>query len=65
MRKLIVTNMMSLDGYFEGPGKDVMALFSYRREAYPKDESFDAYNAAERVNDFSTPGVINLLCSVA
>ena len=45
MRKLIMTNMMSLDGYFEGPGKDVMALFSYRRKAYPKDESFDAYNA--------------------
>lgn len=45
MRRLIVTNMMSLDGYFEGPGKDVMALFSYRREAYPKDDSFDAYNA--------------------
>ena len=45
MRKLIMTNMMSLDGYFEGPGKDVMALFSYWRKAYPKDESFDAYNA--------------------
>ena len=45
MRKLIVCNMMSLDGYYEGPGKDVMALFSYRAEAYPKDQSFDVYNA--------------------
>jgi dihydrofolate reductase len=45
MRKLIVCNIMSLDGYYEGPGKDVMALFDYRREAYPMDESFDAYNA--------------------
>ena len=45
MRKLIITNMMSLDGYYEGPGKNVMALFDYRREAYPMDESFDAYNA--------------------
>jgi dihydrofolate reductase len=45
MRKLIVSNIMSLDGYYEGPGKDVMALFDYRREAYPMDESFDAYNA--------------------
>jgi len=44
MRKLIVTNAMSLDGYYEGPGKDVMALFDYRW-AYPTDESFDAYNA--------------------
>jgi dihydrofolate reductase len=26
MRKLIVYNVMSLDGYYEGPGKDVMAL---------------------------------------
>jgi hypothetical protein len=26
MRKLIVSDIMSLDGYFEGPGKDVMAL---------------------------------------
>jgi dihydrofolate reductase len=45
MRKLIVCNIMSLDGYYEGPGQDVMALFAYRREAYPLDESFDAYNA--------------------
>jgi dihydrofolate reductase len=44
MRKLIVSNMMSLDGDYEGPGKNVMALFDYRWD-YPKDESFDAYNA--------------------
>jgi dihydrofolate reductase len=37
MRKLIVCNMMSLDGYYEGPGRDVMVL--------PLDEAFDAYNA--------------------
>ena len=45
MRKLIVTNIVSLDGYYEGPSKNVMDLFSYRLEAYPTDESFDAYNA--------------------
>jgi len=45
MRKLIVCNLMSLDGYYEGPGKNVMALFEYRRESYPLDESFDVYNA--------------------
>ncbi|HEX6306331.1 MAG TPA: dihydrofolate reductase family protein [Anaerolineales bacterium] len=45
MRKLIVSNLMSLDGYYEGPGKDVMPLFDYRWETYPADESFDAYNA--------------------
>ena len=45
MKKLIVCNIMSLDGYFEGAGKNVMALFDYRLEAYPTDESFDVYNA--------------------
>jgi dihydrofolate reductase len=45
MRKLIVSNAMSLDGYYEGPGKNVMALFDYRLEVYPTDESFDVYNA--------------------
>lgn len=45
MKKLIVCNAMSLDGYYEGAGKNVMALFDYRREVYPTDESFDAYNA--------------------
>lgn len=37
MRKLIVCNIISLDGYYEGPGGDVMAM--------PFDEGFDAYNA--------------------
>ncbi|MFI6369092.1 dihydrofolate reductase family protein [Nocardia sp. NPDC050630] len=36
MRKLIVVNIMSLDGYFEGQGGNVMAL--------PMDESFDRTN---------------------
>lgn len=45
MRKVVVANMTSLDGYYEGPGKNVMALFDYRRELYPTDESFDVYNA--------------------
>ena len=43
-RKLIVCNAVSLDGFYEGPNKNVMALFDYRR-AHPTDESFDAYNA--------------------
>ncbi|MEV4813337.1 dihydrofolate reductase family protein [Micromonospora avicenniae] len=45
VRKLIVSNFMSLDGYFSGPGDDVMAL--------PFDESFDAYNL-ERVRAADT-----------
>jgi dihydrofolate reductase len=35
VRKLIVCNNMSLDGYYEGPDKNVMAL--------PMEEAFDAY----------------------
>jgi dihydrofolate reductase len=37
MRKLIVCNIISLDGYYEGPGGDVMAM--------PFDKGFDEYNA--------------------
>lgn len=37
MRKLIVTNIVSLDGQYEGPGGNVMAL--------PMDHAFDAHNA--------------------
>jgi dihydrofolate reductase len=36
MPKLIVSNIMSLDGYYEGPGGDIMAL--------PMDDAFNAYN---------------------
>ncbi len=45
MRKIIVSNIMSLDGYYEGPDKEVMDVFEYRFNTYPTDESFDAYNA--------------------
>jgi dihydrofolate reductase len=37
MRKLIVCNIMSLDGYYTGPDNNVMVM--------PLDEAFDAYNA--------------------
>jgi dihydrofolate reductase len=36
MRKLIVSNIISADGYYEGPGKDVLAL--------PFDDGFSEYN---------------------
>lgn len=45
MRKLIVCNIMSLDGYYTGPGNNVMAL--------PMDEAFDDYNA-ERLRSTDT-----------
>ncbi|MDF5751758.1 dihydrofolate reductase family protein [Spongiactinospora sp. TRM90649] len=37
MRKLIVCNIVTVDGYGAGPGDDVMAM--------PFDEGFDVYNA--------------------
>jgi dihydrofolate reductase len=45
MSKLIVSNIMSLDGYVEGPGKDVMAL--------PMDPFFDEQNL-ERLRNADT-----------
>jgi dihydrofolate reductase len=39
MRKVIVCNMMSLDGYYAGPGNNVMVL--------PLDGAFDEYNAEQ------------------
>ena len=37
MRKLIVCNIISVDGFYSGPNDDVMAM--------PFDEPFDDYNA--------------------
>ncbi|MFD9948119.1 dihydrofolate reductase family protein [Nonomuraea sp. NPDC059023] len=37
MRKVVVTNIVTPDGYFEGPGKDFMAM--------PEEDAFDEYNA--------------------
>jgi hypothetical protein len=45
MRKVVVTTLMSLDGYVAGPGGDVMVL--------PLDESFSAYNV-ERMREADT-----------
>lgn len=45
MRKLIVANIVSLDGYYEGPDANVMVL--------PMDATFDAYNV-ERLRHSDT-----------
>lgn len=44
MRKLIVGNLLSLDGYYEGKDRDLNALFDYFHEDYSGDENFDFYN---------------------
>jgi dihydrofolate reductase len=45
MRKVVVTNIVSLDGYLAGPGGDVMAM--------PMDHAFDESNA-ERLRSADT-----------
>jgi dihydrofolate reductase len=45
MRQVIVSNIMSVDGYYEGPGHNVMVL--------NMDEAFDAYNL-ERIRAAGT-----------
>ena len=37
MRRVVVCNIMSLDGYYEGPGGNVMDLFEYLFKTYPDD----------------------------
>ena len=53
MRKLIVSNLVSLDGYYEGKERSLGALFNYFHDDYAKDESFDFY-AAERLRSADT-----------
>jgi dihydrofolate reductase len=43
MRKLIVSNVVSLDGYYEGKDRNLNALFDYIHEDYVGDQNFDAY----------------------
>ncbi|HEV2928344.1 MAG TPA: dihydrofolate reductase family protein, partial [Propionibacteriaceae bacterium] len=45
MRTLIVSNIMSLDGFYEGPGRNMMVL--------NMDQAFDAYNL-ERIRSADT-----------
>lgn len=44
MRKVIVSNFVTLDGYYDGPAKDVVSIFKYQHAAYAGDDSFDFYN---------------------
>jgi dihydrofolate reductase len=45
MRKLIVSNLVTLDGYYEGADKSVDSLFDNFHEDYSGDQNFDYYNA--------------------
>ena len=53
MRKLIVSNFVTVDGYYEGPDKSINSLFDYFHEDYHGDNKFDYYNAELlRASDF-------------
>ncbi len=45
MRKLVVSNLVSLDGYYEGRGRSLPALFEHDHRDYASDTSFHLYNA--------------------
>src|SRR6266540_94285 len=45
MRKLIVSNFVTLDGLYEGKDKSINSLYEYYHEDYSGDDSFDFYNA--------------------
>jgi dihydrofolate reductase len=44
MRRLIVSNLVTLDGYYEGKDRTVDSLFEYFPEEYSGDQHFDEYN---------------------
>ena len=53
MRKLIVSNFVTLDGLYEGKDKSINSLYDYYHEDYHGDDSFDFYNAERlRAADF-------------
>ena len=45
MRKLIVNNFSTVDGYFEGADKSINGLFEFYHPDYHGDDAFDHYNA--------------------
>jgi len=44
LRKLIVSCVVTLDGYYEGKGRSLPALYEYEHQDYSKDNSVDFYN---------------------
>ena len=44
MRKLIVNNFVTVDGYYEAKDKTIDGLFEYYHEDYSGDQNFDYYN---------------------
>ena len=53
MRKIIVSNFLTLDGLYDGKDKNIGSLYEYYHPDYYDDDSFDFYNAELlRASDF-------------
>ncbi len=53
MRKLLVSNFVTIDGYYEDKDKDIRSLFDFYHPEYQGDDSFDYYNVERlRAADF-------------
>ena len=53
MRKLVVSNFLTLDGLYEGKDKNIISLYDYYHKDYHGDDTFDFYNAELlRASDF-------------
>ena len=44
MRKLIVSNLVTIDGYYEGKGRSLEALFDFSHPDYAREDKLDHYN---------------------
>lgn len=44
MRKLIVSNFATLDGFYESPQRSIEPFFAYQHPDYRGDDAFDHYN---------------------
>lgn len=47
MRKLIVSNFVTLDGYYDGKDRTFDSIFEYQHEDYKDDAAFDFYNTEQ------------------
>lgn len=44
MRKIIVSNFITIDGFYDGKNNNMESIFDYYHEDYHKDDAFDHYN---------------------